>query len=107
MPAAQSGVWRDALASALTTCLQPGWASSFMVGRRYMRRGSLFRNNAAAKVGLSPFVGAMVKIPFSYPPRVCRWPPKPSCAPIVAEVGLLVTALPHFISSLRQAASIA
>ena len=68
MPAAQSGVWRDALASALTTCLQPGWASSFMVGRRYMRRGSLFRNNAAAKVGRSPFVGAMVKIPFSSPP---------------------------------------
>src|SRR3954470_21590009 len=47
----------------------------------------------------------MVKISFSYPPGVRRWPPKPSCAPIAAEVGLIVTALPHLISSLRQAAS--
>src|SRR6266540_3118872 len=46
----------------------------------------------------------MVKIPFSYPPGVRRWPPKPSCAPIVDKAGLIVTLLPHFISSLRQAA---
>src|SRR6266511_278571 len=46
-----------------------------------------------------------IKIPFSYPPGVRRWPPKPSCAPIVDKAGLIVTLLPHFISSLRQAAS--
>src|SRR6266542_2970709 len=47
----------------------------------------------------------MVKIPFSYPPGVRRWPPKPSCAPIVDKADPIVTLLPHFISSLRQAAS--
>src|SRR6266508_4496224 len=46
----------------------------------------------------------MVKIPFSYPPGVRRWPPKPSCAPIVDKADPIVTLLPHFISSLRQAA---
>src|SRR6266496_67557 len=47
----------------------------------------------------------MVKIPFSYPPGVRRWPPKPSCALIVDKADPIVTLLPHFISSLRQAAS--
>ncbi len=46
----------------------------------------------------------MVKISFSYPLGVRSWPPEPSCAPIVDEVGLIVTALSHFIGSLRQAA---